>query len=140
MLTDALWSRVMVLVPLSYGEIVDRIVILDLKCARIAEPAARAQAARLRDELADRWSAADLPPLSEVPGHAALVAVNTALWEVEDALRLHERAGTFDAPFVALAREVYRQNDRRAELKRAIDEALGSPLSEPKSYAQQTGT
>jgi hypothetical protein len=130
----------LVLVPLPFGEIVDRIVILDLKCARIADPVHRGQAARLRDELLARWGAADLPPPASLPEHPALVETNAALWDVEDALRAHERAGTFDAAFVSLAREVYRQNDRRAALKRAIDERLGSPLSEPKSYPLQTAT
>lgn len=130
----------MVLVPLPYGEIVDRIVILDLKCARIADPLHREQARSLRDELVRRWLAAGLPPVDTVAQHRALTEVNTALWDVEDALRAHERAATFGADFVRLAREVYRQNDLRAALKRAIDAELGSAFSEPKSYPLQSGT
>jgi hypothetical protein len=130
----------MVLVPLPYGEIVDRVVILELKCAKIADPAHRAQARALRDELLARWTTAGLPPMETVAHHGALETVNAALWDVEDALREHERAGTFDAEFVRLAREVYKLNDRRAASKRAIDVALGSVFSEPKSHPLQTGT
>ncbi len=130
----------MVLVPLPYGEIVDRVVILELKCAKIADPVHRAQARALRDELVARWTTAGLPPMETVAQHEALATVNAALWDVEDALREHERTGTFDAEFVRLAREVYKLNDRRAASKRAIDVALGSVFSEPKSHPLQTGT
>jgi hypothetical protein len=130
----------MVLVPLSPGEVVDRVVILDLKCARIGDPALRARAEQIRGELVGSWTAASLPPIPSLPEFAALGEVNAALWDVEDALRAHERAGTFGEAFVALARSVYVHNDRRAALKQAIDDRLGSSLSEPKWYPLQSGT
>ena len=67
---------------------------------------------------------------------AELRQVNEALWEIEDAIRAEEAAGRFGDRFVALARQVYLTNDRRAELKRAINEAMGSELVEEKSYTQ----
>ena len=66
---------------------------------------------------------------------AALRAVNESLWRVEDEIRACERAGTFGPEFVELARSVYRENDRRAELKREINMLLGSAIVEEKSYA-----
>jgi len=121
----------MLLVPQSAGEVCDRLAILDLKCARIRDPDARARAERIRDRLRAAWRAAGLP---EVPEAAELAQVNAELWDVEDALRAHEAEGRFDAAFVAHARSVYRLNDRRAALKAAIDRRLGSDLAEPKSY------
>lgn len=119
-------------VTLPYGEIVDRIVILELKCARIDDPKRREAAVTLRDSLRSSWERAALPTIETLPEYAALAAVNAELWEVEDALRACERAHRFDSDFIALARRVYLANDRRAQLKAAIDAALGSPLSEPK--------
>ncbi|MEQ1504677.1 MAG: hypothetical protein ABMB14_20725 [Myxococcota bacterium] len=130
----------MVLVPLPYGEIVDRIVILDLKCARVSDPARVAQARALRDAIAAAWTAAGLPEVASLDEHPALVDVNAELWDVEDAVRDHEARGSFDAAFTALARRVYLANDRRAALKAAIDRRLGSPLTEPKSFPLQTAT
>jgi hypothetical protein len=123
------------LVGQPYGEIVDRVAILDLKCARIEDPARRAGAVALRAELVGRWSASGLPPMEGLPEWAELVQVNGALWEVEDALREHERRQDFGPAFVELARSVYRTNDRRAALKASIDRRLASPLWEPKSHA-----
>ena len=63
-----------------------------------------------------------------------LKAVNRRLWDIEDALRAHERDGRFDGVFIELARSVYRENDRRAALKRRINELTGSEIVEEKSY------
>jgi hypothetical protein len=63
-----------------------------------------------------------------------LKALNQALWEIEDRIREHERAGTFDAAFIALARSVYRRNDERGTVKRELNLVLGSGLIEEKSY------
>jgi hypothetical protein len=118
-----------VLMPVSPGELLDRLTILEIKAARL--PGAARQLERL---LAVR--AATLPP--EDPATGALVAelrhVNRRLWDVEDALRAHERAGDFGAEFVALARSVYALNDRRAAAKRAIDAIHGLEMAEPKSH------
>jgi hypothetical protein len=124
-------------VPLPYGEVVDRIVILRLKCSRIPDPVRVVSARALLDTLLGRWTEAGLPEVDQLPQYAELHAVNAELWEVEDALRQLEREQRFEAPFVALARRVYQANDRRAALKAELDRSLGSPLSEPKWHPAQ---
>lgn len=91
------------LIPVSQGELADRISILEIKCARRRAPAAVANAAR---ELAAL--AAVLAPVSETIAaeRAALTAVNTRLWEIEGAIREQESAQDFGDAFVALARSV----------------------------------
>ncbi|WP_372623078.1 DUF6165 family protein [Falsiroseomonas sp.] len=122
-------------IPASAGEVIDKLTILDIKLARIADPVKRANVAREHASLAAAWAAA--VPEPGALGHlvADLRQVNETLWEVEDALREHERQGDFGAAFVELARSVYRTNDRRAALKREINARLGSTLIEEKSYA-----
>ncbi len=119
-------------VPL--GEVIDRITILRIKAARLKDAAAVTNTRRHLALLEAAWAAQPLPPLDALPETGALARTNTALWEVEDALRAHERAGCFDEAFVALARSVYQLNDERAAHKRAIDARLGSVLREEKSY------
>ena len=65
----------------------------------------------------------------------ALQSVNERLWDIEDRIRDKERAGSFDAGFVELARAVYIENDERAAIKKRINTALGSKIVEEKSYA-----
>jgi hypothetical protein len=118
----------------SFGDVADRVSILRIKERRIADAA---RVANVRTELAalhDAWASERLPPLEDLAGWSRLCAVNEALWDVEDRLREHERRGDFGAAFVELARSVYRLNDERAALKRAINLALGSRLVEEKSY------
>lgn len=122
-------------VAVSPGELIDRITILEIKADRIPEPARRAN---VRHELDRLRAARD----AAVPRSAALErltidlkAVNIRLWEVEDELRDCERQRRFDDRFVALARAVYRTNDRRAALKARINALLGAAIVEEKSYA-----
>jgi hypothetical protein len=124
----------MLRVPQSPGEVIDRLAILELKVARLPDPAARERARSLARELRAAWDDAGLPAPSSLPEAADLAAVNAALWDVEDALRACEAAARFDDAFVAHARSVYRLNDRRAALKAAVDRRLGSDATEPKSY------
>ncbi|WP_373354983.1 DUF6165 family protein [Pseudoroseicyclus sp. CXY001] len=121
------------LVPTSAGELIDKITILALKAAKITDAAKlaniRFEAARL-DELE-----AGLPAHAELPAlKAELAEINASLWQIEDDIRACEAAGDFGAPFIALARAVYRTNDRRAEVKKRINLALGSAIVEEKSY------
>lgn len=117
--------------PVSWGELIDKITILEIKTERLPGVEGRANAAA---ELALLRAAAGAAA-GEIAGLAAeLKAVNEALWKVEDALRDHEREGRFDDAFVQLARSVYRHNDARAALKRRINQALGSALVEEKGY------
>lgn len=117
-------------VPTSWGEVIDKITILEIKAARL-EGQARANAAHELALLAIIAAAVD----HEVAAlKAQLKARNEALWEVEDQIRDKERAQSFDAGFITLARSVYRHNDERGRLKREINTLLGSELVEEKSY------
>jgi hypothetical protein len=129
-----------VTVPISVGELLDKITILEIKAERIADPAKLANI-RVELEALDRLRR-DLP--LERPGIRraeieALVAelgqVNRRLWEVEDLLRDCERAQDFGPEFVRLARAVYKENDLRARLKRRLNAETGSALVEEKSYS-----
>ena len=121
-----------VLVPVSVGELVDKIAILRIKRARIDDPAKRANVAR---ELAALEAVAIPRPPALAAVEADLAAVNEALWEIEDDIRALDAAGDFGPAFVALAQAVYRTNDRRAALKREASRLTGSLLVEEKSYA-----
>lgn len=121
-------------IPISPGELLDKLTILRIKVERIAEPERRANVARELALLEETWRAFAPPDPSLAADEAALARVNRALWDVEDALRACEAEQRFDAEFVALARAVYRHNDERAALKRRVSTRLGSPLIEEKSY------
>jgi hypothetical protein len=122
-------------VPVSPGELLDKLTILRIKAARIADPEKLANVRRELALLEAAWREA-LPASVARLGEdeAALARVNAALWDVEDALRECEAAQRFDAEFVALARSVYRHNDERAAIKRRVSAKLGSALIEEKSY------
>jgi hypothetical protein len=122
------------LVPISVGELLDKISILELKEAAIAEPAKLANVVRELAALA-AVRRAQVAPLADLEVlYAELKRVNGRLWQIEDNIRSHERDGRFDAAFITLARSVYRENDRRAALKRQINELTGSEIVEEKSY------
>ena len=123
-----------VMIETAAGELIDKITILQIKSERIADPTKLANVhAELATLCAGRDQAlATSPELDRLT--AALKAVNTELWQIEDEIRGCERSGDFGPRFVALARSVYRTNDRRAELKRQINTLLGSRLVEEKSY------
>jgi tetratricopeptide (TPR) repeat protein len=123
-------------VPVTPGELIDKVTILRIKSERMTDPVklgdVRAELAAL-EEVAGRA----LAPSEELGRLTAeLQALNEGLWETEDALRLCERARDFGPRFVELARSVYRQNDRRGALKRRVNELLGAPYTEQKSYAE----
>jgi hypothetical protein len=119
-----------ILIPVSAGELVDKITILRVKAARI-DPSKRPNVVK---ELAllEAVAAQALPDLAELA--AELEAVNGQLWDIEEGKRDCERRGDFGQEFIALARSVYVENDRRAAIKRKINEAVGSELIEEKSY------
>jgi hypothetical protein len=121
-------------VEIAPGELIDKITILEIKAERIADTGKRDTVLVELKTLADARAAA-IPPDREVDRLTVeLKAVNEALWEIEDRIRDCDRDGDFGPRFVELARAVYRTNDRRAELKRAINLHLGSRLVEEKSY------
>ncbi len=121
-------------IPVSAGELIDKITILEIKAERITAPD---KLENVRRELSELQAVIN----DRVPGSAALDAlkvelkrINEALWVIEDDIRDCERSGEFGEPFVKLARAVYITNDRRAALKREINQLLGSTLVEEKSY------
>jgi len=125
-----------ILVEIAPGELIDRITILEIKAERIADPD---KLGNIRRELAVLVSARDGAVASSdaiAKLTADLKSVNEALWTIEDDIRACERAGDFGPRFVELARSVYKSNDCRAALKRAINERLGSRIVEEKSYAE----
>ncbi len=123
------------LVEVAPGELIDKITILEIKARRIADAA---KLANVRAELEALTAARDrsLPRSAELDRLGEeLRAVNEVLWDVEDQVRACEREQDFGERFVELARSVYHNNDRRAALKRQVNELLGSRLVEEKSYA-----
>jgi tetratricopeptide (TPR) repeat protein len=128
-------------VEIAPGELLDKLTILEIKAARLTDPA---QLRNVQVELTSLAEARDRA-LGSVQASepiraltAELKAVNAALWDIEDEIRLCERRGDFGPRFITLARSVYRQNDHRALLKRRINERLGSRLVEEKGYPSAT--
>lgn len=121
-------------VPVSYGELIDKITILEIKVERIADAAKLANVRTELDLLNATWSADGASRTDIAAERAQLKAVNELLWDIEDRIRLKEKAQAFDGEFVELARAVYFRNDERAAVKRAINLKLGSKLVEEKSY------
>ena len=121
-------------VPVSYGELIDKITILEIKSERIRDAAKVANVRVELDLLDETWRADAASHVDIAHEREALRRVNEALWDIEDRIRLKEKAKAFDAEFIELARSVYIRNDERAEIKRAINEKLGSTLVEEKSY------
>ncbi len=120
--------------PVSPGELLDKITILRIKAARIADAGKLANVRRELSLLEEIWQRAAAGRSDLEADETALTEVNTALWDIEDAIRAKEAARQFDAGFVELARSVYRSNDLRAAIKRRVNLALGSQLVEEKSY------
>ena len=121
-------------VPVSPGEVLDKITILEIKSERMDDPE---KVANVRVELKllqDTWAAniTDDDVIRDL--HAKLKEINEALWEIEDDIRDKERVKEFDDRFIELARAVYFTNDRRSEVKKKLNVHLGSQIIEEKSY------
>jgi hypothetical protein len=121
-------------VPVSFGELLDKIAILQIKSERMSDPAKLANVRKELDALDRTWAAHPASKTDIAALRAALKAVNERLWVIEDDIRLKEKAQAFDAEFVRLARAVYFENDERAKIKKDINLALGSAYVEEKSY------
>jgi hypothetical protein len=120
--------------PISHGELIDKITILEIKSEQIADPAKLANVRKELDLLDAVWRNDAAAAVDIAAERARLKSVNQALWDIEDRIRLKEKAQAFDAEFIELARAVYFQNDDRAAIKREINLKLGSQLIEEKSY------
>lgn len=123
------------LLETSPGEFLDKLTILEIKRERIKEPTKLANVRRELELLRGHWERAAVPRAEVADLIAELKSVNETLWDIEDRIRDCEATRRFDADFVELARAVYRTNDRRAVIKRRLNEALGSRLIEEKSYS-----
>jgi hypothetical protein len=120
------------LIPVSLGELLDKITILEIKVLHLR---GEGLVHGIQELSLLRQVLGDLAFPVEQERYSDLKSVNQSLWTIEDAIRDKERQGQFDAEFVELARQVYFQNDRRAALKRQINQAYGSELCEEKAYA-----
>ncbi len=123
-----------VMAPVSPGELLDKITILEIKSERI-EDADKLKNVRYELELLTRlWNEA-VPDADLAAERAELKSVNEKLWVIEDDIRDKEAEKSFDAAFVELARSVYYTNDRRAAVKKQVNLKLGSAIVEEKSYS-----
>ena len=123
-------------VEISPGELLDKITILEIKSEQITDPA-KLENVRIQLDSLEASRAESLPPSGELDRLTReLKTVNESLWRIEDDIRECERDENFGPRFIELARSVYRTNDRRAALKRQIDDLLGSRIVEEKSYEQ----
>jgi len=121
-------------VPISPGELLDKITILRIKSQRISDPAKLANVRLELDALQETWTNSAYAGVDIDADVDALMAVNERLWVTEDDIRDKERVQSFDDEFIRLARAVYVQNDERAAIKRRINLMLGSTIVEEKSY------
>ena len=123
-----------ILVPVSFGELLDKIAILQIKSERMTDAAKLANVRNELTALETTWEAHPASRQDIDALRADLKAVNERLWVIEDDIRLQEKAQAFDAEFIRLARAVYFENDIRARVKKDINLALGSSYVEEKSY------
>jgi len=124
------------LVPLSPGELLDKITILRIKVARIQDAAKLANVKRELSLLEKTWKESGAAAHDVALDERALENVNERLWDIEDRIREKEARQTFDRDFIELARAVYICNDERAAIKKRINLQLGSSLVEETSYKQ----
>ncbi len=121
-------------VPVSWGELIDKITILEIKTVRLS---AEKALVNVRKELS-LLACACIPEVACDPAISILTdrlrSVNEELWTIEDSIREKERIKQFDAEFIKLARSVYKRNDERAALKKEINNLLNSEVIEEKSY------
>jgi N12 class adenine-specific DNA methylase len=127
-----------VLVPISWGELLDKLSILEIKVERLPEAAQIVNARKELDVLTAVRDAAGTPNAELAALYNRLKAINERIWEVEDEVRRCEHRRDFGEAFVALARQVYINNDERARIKREINQVTASELVEEKSYADYT--
>jgi uncharacterized coiled-coil DUF342 family protein len=122
-------------VEISAGELIDKLTILQIKAERIEDPKKLANVRTALRHLSDTRDKA-LSPSGELTRlEERLKAFNENLWDIEDEIRNCEAAKDFGPRFIELARSVYQTNDKRAAVKKQIDELFGSTITEEKSYA-----
>lgn len=125
----------MISVPVSVGELIDKLSILQIKKQRIDD---EKKLEYIHNEFENLYNISSfyLDDAKINEAYHQLVEVNSTLWDVEDKLREYEKLQTFEEHFVTLARKVYITNDKRFEIKNFINEVSGSELREQKSYEE----
>ena len=123
-----------ILVPVSFGELLDKIAILQIKSERMNDPAKVTNVRKELEALSATWLAHPAAQTEILELRRQLKAVNERLWVIEDDIRTCEQRQAFDDEFIRLARAVYFENDERARIKKQINLALGSAYIEEKSY------
>lgn len=123
-----------ILIPVSIGELADKLSILDIKAARIDDTGKRAHVQVEREGLRALWDAQVAAQAELADMKDQLRAINERMWDVQDALRAKEAAQAFDADFIELARSVARHNGERIQVKNAINRLAGSRFIEEKQY------
>ena len=121
-------------IPMSPGELLDKITILEIKSERMEDAEKLANVRTELDLLNATWRDAVNADETVTRIHGELKAINEELWEIEDDIRDKERVKEFDERFIELARAVYFTNDRRAAAKKELNQYLGSTIVEEKSY------
>src|SRR5271165_7067672 len=125
-------------IPVSPGELLDKITILRIKSRRMTDPDKLVNVRRELEALEEFWKSSAYAAVDVTADVDGLLKVNERLWKIEDDIRDKERAQAFDAEFIRLARAVYVENDERAAIKRRLNLKLGSGLIEEKSYRKYT--
>jgi tetratricopeptide (TPR) repeat protein len=125
------------LIPAAVGELIDKLTILEIKAERIPDPGKLANVKRELALLSDLKSSRNISGARLDALAAELKRANGALWETEEEIRRCERMGDFGPEFVALARRVYMENDKRAALKRDINVLFGSTIIEEKYFTTE---
>lgn len=125
----------MPLLPVSWGEVFDKLTILQIKAEKLNDSAKLANVERERTEIEKVIGDMARFPAGLSDLIEQLKTINSELWDVEDGKRDCERRQNFDEAFVQLARNVYFGNDKRAAIKRSINDLLGSAIVEEKSYS-----
>ncbi|MDY6948418.1 MAG: DUF6165 family protein [Pseudomonadota bacterium] len=123
-------------VPISPGELIDKITILEIKAANITDASKLANVQVELQLLQETWRTSAHANIDIDAEWQQLRHVNKKLWDIEDDIRDKERARQFDQQFIELARAVYISNDERAAVKKTINTKLGSKIVEEKSYAK----
>jgi septation ring formation regulator EzrA len=125
-----------ILVPVSPGELLDKITILRIKQVRIPDAVKLVNVKLELALLEQTWRVSGCAAQEVAADERALQEVNERLWDIEDRIRDKEAKQSFDRDFIELARAVYVCNDERAAIKKRINIQLGSRLIEEKSYRQ----
>ena len=125
--------------PISVGELVDKLTILEIKSGMIKDKDKLIEVENEKNELNKKFAdltkpTTDFPRLELLALKADIYEINLALWKIEDKIRQCERNKDFGAVFVRLARDVYYTNDKRFEIKNKINQLTNSNIKEVKSY------